>query len=275
MPLDGSERAWQECWGQRVNEGGVQVESERYCLALGQVTLQVRTESGQQALPAALYGNAVGREALERGGLRVRRVVRWDEAGRQTWWRLLEQVVAVSSTGEGDIATVVAVPGGAQVEAIPTPFNPVYSIPPTVALRAAAGETPAGVALYLGALAWEVASFGPQEMGEPKVIPGGLEPLYLAVVGDLFRQERRPLLPVQVPPLLEEGWPLPEGNWLPATLPASPGPLLLAAEDEVVGQAIGRTLIGQGYEVVFPNPLDGLERLAVAAGLLPVPGGSR
>jgi hypothetical protein len=273
-----------------------------YALAHGAIQLHLQTEAGRRVLPAALYHDVVGEEALHRGGPRIRRVARWDAEGWETWWELLGQV----AEDRPIVAAIPALQGQrpGHFQALPesASWRSATALPPTVALRAAS-TLPAGTALYLGAFAWEMAAFSAGEMEEPETIPGGLEPLYRSVIAEVFQKERRPLLPLQVPGLLREGYPLPVemlldqiSRFLPASggaalgkdegLPEGPdaptktGPIsagapgkgvVLGGEDDVVVQALVQTLTEQGHTVIVADPLEGLEKLLAAAVFLEPP----
>lgn len=238
---------------------------EKYCLAHGLFTLHLQTEEGRKTMPAVFFEQSLGLEALERAGPRVRRVVRWDAEGWTVWWELLARLAE-------DRPALVALPPPEETPELPPSLPSVYLIPPVVAV-CAASPAPEGVALYLGAFAWEVASFGPEGMAEPRAFSPGLEVLYRRVVAEVFRRERRVLLPVQVPALLAS-----EAHGQVSLRPADVSPLLetvvlhlggpavLGGEDEVVVAVAAEALRRQGYEVAVVNPLLGLERLLRAKG---------
>lgn len=255
---------------------------KEFCLAHGLWRLHLRAGGRDEVVPAAFYDagrssgeGIVGEEALRRAGPRVRRVARWDGDGWATWWVLLGRMAGPRPV----VAALPALAGEKPLhpsapEVPPTMDLPAaYVVPPTVALRAAAGLE-RGTALYLGALAWEVAAFDGEDMAEPCLVPGGLDPLYRTIIRQYFQQERRPLLPVQVPALLREGFPFEEAGLLNPIVPhLEEGPVLLGGEDAVVNAALARALEGQGHPVQLAEPLDGLERLACAAA--PLAGGSQ
>jgi hypothetical protein len=234
----------------------------RYCLAHGLLTLHVRTEAEEQHLPAVLYQGAIGNEALRRAGPRVQRIARWDAAGWQTWWTLLARLA-------GNRPALAGLPPLEEPADLTSPFPSAHLVPPAVAVRAAS-PLPQGIALYLGAFAWEVAPFGPAGMEEPRLVPPGLEALYRAVVAEVFRRERRPLLPVEVPALLQQGFSPDVGTLVQGIEPAlGTGPAVLGGEDGAVVAAVARVLEECGHEVSVVDPLAGLERLVWAAGGLP------
>ena len=229
------------------------------CLAHGQITLHLRTEAGDRALPAALYERFAGEEALRQAGPRVRRVARWDAAGWAIWWELLAQLA-------GDRPAVAALPplnGGSDFA---FPFTTAHIIPPTIAVRAAS-PLPAGVALYLGAFSWEVSAFGHQGMDEPVSFPPGLDRVYRGVVAQVFRQERRALLPIEVPAMLQAGLSFSVDDLVEGVAARlEQRPAVLGGEDDVVVGAVATALEGLGHEVALVDPLAGLERLVCAAG---------
>lgn len=237
----------------------------RFCLAHGLFTLHLHTEEGRRTLPAVFFEQSFGLEALGRAGPRVRRVVRWDAEGWTVWWELLERLA------EGRPA-LVALPPLEGAPEIPPSFPSAYLIPPVVAV-CAASPLPEGVALYLGAFAWEVASFKPEGMDEPRSVPPGLEALYRLAVAEAFRRERRVLLPVQVPALLTAGTyghaslrPNDVSLLLSNVVLCLEGPAVLGGEDEAVVGVVAEALRQQGHEVAVVDPLLGLERLLRAAG---------
>lgn len=232
---------------------------ERYCLAHGLITLHMRTESAEQHLPVALYEHWTGQDALRRGGPRVRRVARWDTAGRTVWWELLARLA-------GGRPVVAALPADDPSGEVAGAFPLAYRIPPTVAVRAAtACDT--GTALYIGAFSCEVAAFGPQGMDEPRAVRPGLETLYRVVIAEVFEQERRALLAVEVPALLAAGRPVNMSGLLAEVAPVlGAGPVVLGGEDEAVVVAVAESLRQRGYEVAVVDPLVGMERLVWAVG---------
>ncbi len=230
-----------------------------YCLAHGLITLHLRTAAGEQDLPAAFYEGAAGQEALRRAGPRVQRVSRWDGAGWQTWWTLL----ALLAGGQLAVAALPRLDGPAELS---LPFPTAYILPPTIAVRAAS-PLPTGTAIYLGAFAGEVASFGPAGMDDPQAVLPGLETLYRTVVAAVFRQERRPLLALEVPALLHEGHTADVSALLRGLDPfLGAGPVVLGGEDSAVVAALARALQERSHEVAIVDPLAGLERLVWAAG---------
>lgn len=231
---------------------------EKHCLAHGLFTLHLQTEGGRRSLPAVFFGQSLGGEALEVAGPRVRRVSRWNAEGWATWWELLERLAPGRPA-------FVALPPLEEAPEVPSSFPSAYLIPPAVAV-CAGSPVSKGVALYLGAFAWEVASFGPEGMAEPHSVPPGLEALYRLVVAEAFRRERRVLLPAQVPALLAEGWPVDESLLLENVVLHLEGPAVLGGEDEAVVAAVAEALCRRGYEVAVVDPLFGLERLLWARG---------
>jgi len=229
-----------------------------YCLAHGLITLHWAAEEGRRTLPAVLFEHSLGAEALERAGPRVRRVARWDAEGWATWW----EVVARLAGGRPVLAALPALEGAPEV---PASLPAAYLVPPAVAVWAA-GRASRGVALYLGAFAWEVAAFGPEETAGPHSFPPGLEPLYRRAIAEAFHQERRVLLPAQVPALLAEGRPVEVAPLLEGLACRLDRPALLGGEDEVATAAVASALRRQGYEVTVVDPLRGLERLLEAGG---------
>lgn len=225
----------------------------KYCLAHGLLTLHLQVEEGRRSLPAVFFGPSFGREALERAGPRVRRVARWDTEGWTAWWELLDRLASGRPA-------LVALPPLEGFPEIPPSFPSAYLVPPTVAV-CAGSPVPKGVALYLGAFAWEVAPFGPEGMAEPRSVSPGLEALYRLVVAEAFRRERRVLLPVQAPALLADGWPADISFLLEGIVLHLEGPAVLGGEDEVVVDAVTGALRQRGYEVAVVDPLFGLERL--------------
>ncbi len=232
--------------------------AEKYCLAHGLFTLHLQTEEGRRTLPAAFFEQSLGREALERAGPRVQRVARWDAEGWTIWWELLARLA------KGRPA-LVALPPLEEAPELPSSLPSAYLIPPVVAV-CAGSPVPEGVALYLGAFAWEVASFGPEGMAEPRPVPPGLELLYRLVVAEALRRERRVLLPVQVPDLLTENWTADVTPLLGGITLHLEGPAVLGGEDEAVVAAVAEALRREGHEVAVVDPLLGLERLLWARG---------
>lgn len=243
-----------------MQEGGGQ--ETRYCLAHGLITLHLRTEEAEAVLPAALHGEWVGEQALVRAGPRVRRVARWDRQGWQLWWDLLAQL----ADGRPAVAALPPLPGdGGSPPAVPR----AYLVPATVALRAASSLVQ-GVALYLGAFAWEMAAFDPTGMEDPVSSSPGLEPLYREIISHHFQRERRPLLPLHVPGLLQSGFPLNVEGILQGIRPvleqARRKTILLGGEDRLVVAALATALREDDGEVAIADPLVGLERLVDAVG---------
>jgi hypothetical protein len=232
----------------------------RYCFAHGQLTLHWRTEAGTGALPAAFTDDALGAEALALAGPRARRVARWDAAGWSNWWRLLEQIA------DGRPA-VVAIPLLEGAPPVPESFPLVFALPPSVAVRAA-GDLPRGVALYLGAWFWEVAPFRPDSVETPVRQAGGLEPLYRQLIARAYQEERRALLPVEVP-LYHRNRRLDLGELLSPMLPhLGKETVLLSGEDKTVLDALEEELERRGVPAIQVDPLIGLERLTKAGGAL-------
>ncbi|MGB9724418.1 MAG: hypothetical protein ACP5OO_08105 [Chloroflexia bacterium] len=232
-----------------------------YCLAHGLITLHLDTEEGRRALPAALFEHSIGVEALERAGPRVRRVARWDAAGWEVWWEILARLA-------GGRPVLAALPLLEEAPEVPSAFPSVHVVPPVVAV-CAGSPIPEGIALYLGAFAWEAAPFGPAGMAEPRSFPPGLELLYRLLIAEAFRRERRVLLPVQVPVLLAEGRPADVAPLLENVVPHLSRPAVLGGEDEAVVVAVADALRRRGHEVWVVDPLHGLERLVWAIGGLP------
>lgn len=241
-----------------------------YLFAHGLMNLHLQVGEERRTLPAVLCDGAVGREALAQAGPRARRVSRWDADG----WSVLWQLLALLAEGRPVLA---ALPVGPTSTDLPTVLVGSYLIPPTVALRAA-GTLQRGLALYLGAFAWEAAAFADGEMDEPRSLSGGLEPLYRQVIAEIYARERRVLLPQQVPDLLAEGYPF-EVTDLLRNLLAQPivvkelaqagTGLLLGGEDGAILDALSSGLRQRGYAVERADPLQGLERLArLGGGLL-------
>jgi hypothetical protein len=102
-----------------------------------------------------------------------------------------------------------------------------------------------------------LVSFGP-----------GLDFLYRTVIAELFRRERRPLLPVQIPAVLGEGFSPEVGDIVDGILPRleemnpdQKTTCVLGGEDTTVVAAIARELAGRKYDVTVVNPLIGMARL--------------
>jgi len=232
--------------------------TDGYCLAHGLITLHLRTESAERHLPVALYEHWTGQDALRQAGARVRRVARWDASGRATWWEVLACLA-------GGRPAVVALPDDGSIE-VDHAFPIAYSIPPAVAVRAAT-SLDTGTALYIGAFACEVAAFGPQGMDEPHAFRPGLETLYRAVIAEIFGQERRALLPVEVPALLAAGRPVDVSGLLAEIAPhLAADPVVLGGEDEAVVSAVATALREAGHETATADALAGMERLVWAVG---------
>ena len=231
-----------------------------YCLAHGLITLHVATEVGEQVLPAALYKEYSGAAALQHGGPRAQRVARWDTSGWDTWWAVLSRYAA----GRPAVAAVPPLD-----REIPPDLPTVHVVPASVAVRAAC-PLDRGLALYLGAFALETARFSPEGMAEPQALASGLDPLYRAVVADLFRRQHRVLLPAEVPALFQEGHPPDVAPLLESVAPLLDGsPVALGGEDDAVVAAVAAALRQQGHEVVVVDPLAGLELLVRAIGGFP------
>ncbi len=229
-----------------------------YCLVHGLMTLHLRTECGEEELPAASYEDRIGAAALFHGGARARRVARWDAAGWDTWWALVER----RAEGRPLVAAVPPLEGGG----IPAGLPSVHLVPPIVAVRAA-GSLPRGMAIYVGAFGIEAARFDAAGIEEPSTLAPGLEALYRAVVAERFRRQRRALLPAEVPALLREGEPVDVTTLLVGILPLLAGrPAILGGEDGAVTAALAAALGERGHEVGVVDPLDGLERLLWAVG---------
>ncbi len=230
-----------------------------YCLAHGLLTLHFKTELGEDALPAALFQDTTGEEALRLAGPRAQRVVRWDAAGWKVWWDLLSFLCS-------DCPVVAILPLLDSAEVLPPSIPDAYTIPPVVALRAAT-SLDRGLALYLGAFGWEAAAFDPRGVDEAAVISPGLELLYRSAITSFFQKERRPLLPPQVPALWAQGF-LPDvAPLLDHVEPLLDGrPIVLGGEDDVVARAVAAALQEKGREVSVIDPLAGAERLIQAIG---------